>query len=560
MAAQAPYGQAFISGIFLSLWFLFSNFVLLQMFIAVISEGFAVAEEQKKKEQIRALVNRNNPQSELPSCLKDSILTSELPPKNLIRPILERSNSTIVPSLDALAKLSFWIRSMAHSWIQGTQIERHYRRTRRLRRPDRWSSLNTPSQRQQYYTSSNEQQEREAQFIKDHPTYDKVFWFISQRNPIRRLCQFLVEPSHGERTLVVIVAAIATPVYKQHYYLINGEVVYTWYNLTEVILGLFFVIEFCIKVLADGFILPECISSQYLEPDRFLGLRALRMINLTMSMRETFYNNLFAGLYGCNDSSSTILGKAQCVASISLDPVRDYLSGGMDQRHDQSDVHQRKDKQPSQDASQWNAIYSLIYNLFGATIVLTLFLGSNSNTPMDLYRVIALLGLGWISFQQNRWRIYDVIVIAGTFGTTIPTIIFPDKAGPTSLTRYSNYQSLANARHACYPKHWYNRRAAILHVYWLVVDNFAYVFQLFGKVKAINREEVRRFKEAWASVDWCIRRNIYPDDLKMKNLVDSMAVVGSETKMLYQEALLTEKAGRGISFNRMMLLGPSQTD
>jgi hypothetical protein len=126
--------------------------------------------------------------------------------------------------------------------------------------------------------------------------------------------------------------------------------------------------------------------------------------------------------------------------------------------------------------------------------------------------VVALLGLGWISFQQNGWRIYDVIVIAGTYGTTIPTILFPGqvtnvtiqfqkfflvaialklvmknnelnqlfqtalsslpsianlmglwvifflvwailfvenfsltRAGQTSLTRYSNYQSLANA-------------------------------------------------------------------------------------------------------------------
>lgn len=35
------------------------------MFIAVISEGFAVAEEQKLKEQVRALVNRSSPQMRL---------------------------------------------------------------------------------------------------------------------------------------------------------------------------------------------------------------------------------------------------------------------------------------------------------------------------------------------------------------------------------------------------------------------------------------------------------------------------------------------------------------
>ncbi|KAH9459057.1 hypothetical protein Pst134EA_019208 [Puccinia striiformis f. sp. tritici] len=984
MAAQAPYGQAFISGIFLSLWFLFSNFVLLQMFIAVISEGFAVAEEQKKKEQIRALVNRNNPQSELPSWFKrlnpyfrasskesqfgqketitldaddlpsaavlpgrKSVMRKFLHPrgnqngtKGGRRPILERSNSHN-RAFVGRARKAFLLDPVDGTFLDPKVLKSSVTTEERAKaeaaRQMEFLSM-TPSQRQQYYmTSSNEQQEREAQFIKDHPTYDKVFWFISQRNPIRRLCQFLVEPSHGERifgrpankigvlvfkltvfsTILgsVIVAAIATPVYKQHYYLINGEVVYTWYNLTEVILGLFFVIEFCIKVLADGFIFTPnayllntwnridflvlgTLVSDIVASLAFGGLtsrftrslkafRALRMINLTMSMRETFYNvlilgfgnlmdasvltvmyivpfavwgqNLFAGLlYGCNDSSSTILGKAQCVGEYvsapstlqdappnfnflmprawqnpyvySFDSFRTAVSilfeiisqeGWINVMTSLMSIN-GKDKQPSQDASQWNAIYSLIYNLFGATIVLTLFLAviinsflkrsgsafltteqqqwinlkkliylqqpskrpkarpqdtirdwcykkathkhgwwsnmmttlyvlhvallmtlarSNSNTPMDLYRdgvflilatfylvdvVIALLGLGWISFQQNRWRIYDVIVIAGTFGTTIPTIIFPGqvtnvtiqfqkfflvaiafklvmknnelnqlfqtalsslpsianlmglwivfflvwailfvdnfsltRAGPTSLTRYSNYQSLANAlvmlaiqstgegwnafMHdytveppfcISSPNFLFNDcgstvAAYILFISWnvismyivlnmftgLVVDNFAYVFQLFGKVKAINREEVRRFKEAWAEVDrdrtgYLTRHqfipffsrltgafdvSIYPDDLKMKNLVDSMAVVGSETKNgtwmitsdvnsahvlnvnelnsrlaqvdwqkvserkelfnhLYQEALLTEKAGRGISFNRMMLL------
>ncbi|OAV99453.1 hypothetical protein PTTG_06646 [Puccinia triticina 1-1 BBBD Race 1] len=81
-------------------------------------------------------------------------------------------------------------------------------------------------------------------------------------------------PSYGKQTCVwpankigvivfstilgsVVVAAIATPIYKQHYYLINGKSIYTWFTLAEVILGLFFVLKFVIKVLADDFIFTQ---------------------------------------------------------------------------------------------------------------------------------------------------------------------------------------------------------------------------------------------------------------------------------------------------------------
>ncbi|WAQ82990.1 hypothetical protein PtA15_3A356 [Puccinia triticina] len=259
--------------------------------------------------------------------------------------------------------------------------------------------------------------------------------------------------------------------------------------------------------------------------------------------------------------------------------------------------------------------------------------------------VVGLLGLGWISFQQNGWRIYDVVMIAGTFGTTVPTIVLPGqvtnvtiqfqkfflvaiafklvmrnnelnqlfqtalsslpsianlmslwivfflvwailfvenfsltRAGPTSLTRYSNYQSLANAlvmlaiqstgegwtafMHdytveppycVSSPYFLFNdcgsaAAAYILFISWnvismyivlnmftgLVVDNFAYVFQLFGKVKSVDREEVRRFKEAWAEVDrdrtGYLSRHQFIPFFSMRNLVDGAAGIGAEAK------------------------------
>ncbi|MBW0462341.1 hypothetical protein O181_002056 [Austropuccinia psidii MF-1] len=985
MAAQASSNQAFISGILIAGWFLLSNLVLLQMFIAVISEGFAVAEEQKRNEQIRAMVNRSNPQSDLPKwfiklnpyhrCQKsDKPITldgDDLPSqgvlrarKSVIKDFLRPNRTVKHTSEDNLkeaptspfdrnsfigrARMAFLLDStdgvLSDQKSIDAGITTQQRAEAEVERQREFLSM-TPSQRQQFYlVLNNEKVAREAEFIKAHPTYDKVFWVISQQNCLRQMCQFLVEPAHGKRifgrpanksgvfgfqfmvfaTIIgsIVVAAIATPVYKQHYFLENGDSNTTWFNLTEIGLGMFFILEFFIKVLADGFIftpnayllntwnridllvlitlVSDVLSSLIYggSTSRFTrslkAFRALRMINLTSSMRETFYNvliigfwdlldasvltvmyiipfavwgqNLFAGLmFGCNDTTAS--GKFECIGEYfnspsalsespssfnflmprawmnpyvySFDTFREAVlilfeiisqEGWINVMTSLMSI-KGLDLQPSQDSSSWNAIYSLIYNLFGATIVLTLFLAVIINNflkrsgsafltieqqqwinlkrliirqkpskrpkarPQDTIRdwcykratqkhgwwsrtmtviyvihvmilmtstrqssqpeieivrdwgflflatiylldiVIALLGLGWISFQQNGWRIFDVIVVAGTFGTTVPIVLFPSRAtnitiqfqkfflvaiaiklvmknnelnklfktaisslpsianllglwiifffvwgilfvenfsltrlGPSSLTRYSNYQSLANALvmlaiqstgegwnafmhdytvQAPYcissPNFLFNdcgstTAAYLLFISWnvismyivlnmftgLVVDNFAYVFQLFGKVKAIDREEVRRFKEAWAEVDLdrtgYIKRHqfiaffsrlkgvfdlsVYPAEMRVENLLSSCAVNTSypmvnglkecsknqsrlvplgkgrsgalnvdklQRKLnevnwkeivqridllnhLFQEAILIEKPGKGLSFTRMMLL------
>lgn len=53
----------------------------------------------------------------------------------------------------------------------------------------------------------------------------------------------------------------------------------------------------------------------------------------------------------------------------------------------------------------------------------------------------------------------------------------------------------------------------------MVAANFSYVFQLYGRVKSINREDMRGFKKAWADID--IQRTGY---LKRRQLAPFFAV------------------------------------
>ena len=116
----------------------------------------------------------------------------------------------------------------------------------------------------------------------------------------------------------VAVAGAATPLYRRDYYLEHGEVRLTWYNVVEVATGFCFLLEFVVKIVADGFILAPnayCLSFWNLMDFWVLAtvlanvamvlqngptnsrwvralkaFRALRLINLWPTMRQTFYD------------------------------------------------------------------------------------------------------------------------------------------------------------------------------------------------------------------------------------------------------------------------------
>jgi voltage-dependent calcium channel len=121
-----------------------------------------------------------------------------------------------------------------------------------------------------------ERRAQKADFIRDHPTFDKTFWIFSQKNPFRHMCQKLVLPAGGERifgtphspiahpifqlalllTVIggIVVESIATPIYRRNFYLEHGLVRFAWFDIAEATFGLTLVVEFIIKVVADGFV------------------------------------------------------------------------------------------------------------------------------------------------------------------------------------------------------------------------------------------------------------------------------------------------------------------
>ena len=201
--------------------------------------------------------------------------------------------------------------------------------------------------------ASDERKAIKADFIRDHPTFDRTFWVLSQKNPLRRFCQMVVRPAGGERIygarlstiahtifqfvlLVavvggIVVESIATPPYRRDFYAKHGPVRGSWFNVAESVFGLTLVVEFIIKIIADGFLFtPNAyVRSIWNVLDFFImvgivvnvvtglvfigglsrftrslkALRALKLITLIEKMRSTFESLIISGILRIIDAA-----------------------------------------------------------------------------------------------------------------------------------------------------------------------------------------------------------------------------------------------------------------
>lgn len=354
----------------------------------------------------------------------------------------------------------------------------------------------------------NDPRIQQARFINTNPSYDKSLWLFSNRNQFRRFCQSLVPPSYGERLFgrpasrfrhllfqtsifigiagSVVVAGIATPAYRLDYYDKYGMIRASWFSITEISLSIFFFIEFGVKVIADGllftpnaymlsvwnaldlFVLVTLIVNVTTELiviggiSRFTralkAFRALRLINLSSLMRDTFHavmiagagrildasvlailyiipyavwgQNLFAGLlYSCNDGGDGISSKADCYGEYSASPSQwNFLAPRVWANPTEGTVYSfddfkssllilfeivslegwidvmtaamsiaGKDQQLQPDNRQVNAMFFVIYNLVGAIFVLTLFV----SVIIESFQ--AYSGAAYLTTEQRQW-------------------------------------------------------------------------------------------------------------------------------------------------------------
>ncbi|GJE94122.1 Ion transport protein-domain-containing protein [Phanerochaete sordida] len=386
--AEVPLRQSAVVVLFISGWFFFANYIVLQMFIAVINENFDVAEEQKRSRQASHFwaaqrpqkarapwVRRMNPYRWFEA--KPKAIAVDQLPSNLILPMQKSLvQDYALPFRDRRAgvqnsggrsggpkhvsKKSLNILQNLFSGEKSDDVPLTTLRSNRRDSVVAHDAIDEETERHlEVLAALNnetatvddvndilyERRAQKADFIRDHPTYDKTFWIFSQKNPLRRACQKLVAPANGERifgtppspiahpifqlvlllTVIagIVVEWIATPPYRRQWYQDNGFIRGSWFDIAEAAFGLSLFVEFLIKIVADGFIFtPNAyIRSIWNVLDFmimiglvvnvatgliFIGglsrltrslkaLRALRLITLIDKMRSTFESLIIFG-------------------------------------------------------------------------------------------------------------------------------------------------------------------------------------------------------------------------------------------------------------------------
>ncbi|KAF8122971.1 Ion transport protein-domain-containing protein [Boletus edulis] len=391
--AELSFAQPIIVSTFLCCWLLFANFVVLQMFIAVINENFELAEEAK-----RGMQEHNNSEQQSQTTISGRM--NMLNPYLWIKTKFKTANAENPPSTSVLGEAE---RLVADSPLPmgfelgqrrapsvATSSSRHLRKTsfgllheiftgsettddiplldlHRMRSESRGPEDSIEHETDLYFDilamlkrkqsipkdSRDIHRAQTIELIRRHPTYDKTFWIFPQTNRLRRLCQRIVRPSGGERIfgaspsevaytffqLAIFLAvfgniateAIATPLYRLKYYMQHGATRGAWFHVTEATFGLILVVEFFIKIIADGFLFtPNAyirsiwnildfvvvvgvlvnvtftlifVSAIRRSIRAFKALQALRFITLIETMRRTFEDLILAGFIRILDAA-----------------------------------------------------------------------------------------------------------------------------------------------------------------------------------------------------------------------------------------------------------------
>ncbi|KAH9840560.1 Ion transport protein-domain-containing protein [Rhodofomes roseus] len=384
---EIPLRQAPVIVLYLTGWFGLANFIVLQMFIAVINENFEIAENSKRSRQASHYwashrpqetpmpwLHRLNPYRWLkaqPKAIAVEQLPSELilpMQKTLVDayPMQEKvaTDEPLTQSIFEKQSARSYLRHLQRLFAGETDAVRVPLATIRKNRRDSaapqdaideeterhlelLATLNSEAAAAEDLTDIlYERRAQRADFIRDHPTYDKTFWLFSQKNVLRRFCQQLVSPAGGERIFgaqpspiahpvfqIVLVLAviggivvewIATPTYRRNYQIQYGELRGSWFDIAEATFGFTLLLEFIIKVIADGFAFtPNAYVRSIWNILDFLilagilvnlfnslifvaglsrltrslkALRALRLITLINVMRSTFESLIISGV------------------------------------------------------------------------------------------------------------------------------------------------------------------------------------------------------------------------------------------------------------------------
>ncbi|KAH8663145.1 BcCCH1, calcium channel protein [Tricladium varicosporioides] len=530
------FNTAWMGAVFFIGWFILANFILVNMFIAVIQENFDVSEDEKRMHQVKAFLNRKELGSSsnnlslsaifrfgrarttkdpldygpatMEMLLKDAVvkdfLDDEIRAAEQSASIPDTPPAPDVPAVNPGFLSGLWGKFLTRVWHR--EPNPFYSNIQFSSRPDDTTDARTLAKEAVSATSQRKRAQRE--FLKRHPTYNNALFIFKPQNPIRRFCQRIVGPGRGSERIdgvepnrivwyafsafiyaaivgMVLLACVTTPLYQKEYFDVHKFSVKNWFLWVDMSFAILFAIEAIIKVIADGlFWTPNAyfrsswglidlivlitfwinvITSLMKDGavsravGAFKALRALRLLNVSDSARETFHSLILVGgakffsaafvslsllipfaIYGlnifngmmlqCNDGSSpNITHLVDCVGEypstpfsndwpflaprVVSNPYYDFddfgsslfilfqivsQEGWIDVMWSAQSIVGRG-LQPQSLSSQGNAIFFVIFNLLAMVFVLTLFIS------VFMRNYTEQTGVAFLTADQRSW-------------------------------------------------------------------------------------------------------------------------------------------------------------
>ncbi|WPK23952.1 hypothetical protein PUMCH_001202 [Australozyma saopauloensis] len=349
--AQRSFGS-----MMLIFWFIVSNFVILNIFIAIIEHALSESHEGQRKHQLKIFIKdmtkklltfqskpgylrqlklkifKNNANTSVDTAVTHLLLTGEA-----VNEFVEKDELTHKQSVQIEEKqrsdyyvLSLWERIC--DLVKKPFNNPFY--YHEIKIPDA-ETFNPSEFASKIILERKHLIQRQDEYLKQNPSFNKVFYLLKPRHPIRHVCQKIVPLSHGERidgtepniivndifsvimflssVCIVATACYLTPLTRQG--IVSKKGIWNWGAYVDFAYLVIFGLEFLIKITADGlFYTPNAyvrspwnwldftaLASIFIEFIAFMiedpqlsrvirGLKALRALRL-LTISETAKNN-----------------------------------------------------------------------------------------------------------------------------------------------------------------------------------------------------------------------------------------------------------------------------
>lgn len=297
--------SAFFSSVLLIVWFILSNSVILNIFIALISESMDVDENEKRPQQIRHYLQYVYPQkiqeythaSFLQRLRKKIFKRNYQDDSRDFKQFLMRGTAimNIAHNMEDLAKeykdkntsngnrMETWLGGLSDKIASLGKIAM-FANNPFYKHPEVLFTETNDRSNKSYVLQLNEFEEEKILFLKKNPSFNYSYFIFPPRHRFRRFCQRLVPPSTGKRTdgirfyeddtdlynkrryfyrierdvfvfvyalatlLLIVSSCYVTPLYRLSHSIRN----YDWPLYLDASLVTLFSVEFIVKTVADG--------------------------------------------------------------------------------------------------------------------------------------------------------------------------------------------------------------------------------------------------------------------------------------------------------------------